>query len=74
MNTTKVSDLTVDELFALIRQAIKEALHEEDNAQSMETDTLGWPVGFFERTYGAFADNPIERPEQLSLETREELE
>jgi hypothetical protein len=27
----------------------------------METpvDELGWPLGFFERTYGALADDPI---------------
>lgn len=72
MNTTKVSDLTVEELLSLIRMAIKEALHEEKQLQ--ETDELGWPIGFFDRTYGAFADNPLERPEQLPLETRDLLE
>jgi hypothetical protein len=33
--------------------------------QPLETqpvDDLGWPLGFFERTYGALADDPIERP------------
>ena len=25
-------------------------------------DELGWPIGFFDRTYGALADDPIERP------------
>jgi hypothetical protein len=39
-----------------------------------ETDSLGWPVGFFDRTYGALADDPIERPEQLPLEDREDVE
>lgn len=72
MNITKVSDLTVDELFSLIRRAVKEVL-EEQETPSIETDELGWPVGFFDRTYGAFADNPIERPEQPPLEMREEL-
>jgi hypothetical protein len=24
-------------------------------------DALGWPIGFFDRTYGALADDPIER-------------
>lgn len=28
-------------------------------------DEMGWPVGFFDRTYGALADDPIERPPQL---------
>jgi len=34
-------------------------------------DELGWPLGFFERTYGALADTPLERPPDLPLETRE---
>ncbi len=37
-------------------------------------DDNGWPLGFFDRTYGALADDPIERPEQLPLEEREEIE
>lgn len=37
-------------------------------------DDNGWPIGFFDRTYGALADDPIERPEQLPLEEREEIE
>lgn len=28
--------------------------------QQQEVDELGWPIGFFERTYGALADDPIE--------------
>lgn len=38
------------------------------------TDALGWPEGFFERTYGALADDPIERPPQLPLSERDEIE
>jgi hypothetical protein len=37
-------------------------------------DDNGWPVGFFDRTYGALADDPIIRPPQLPLEVREPLE
>ena len=37
-------------------------------------DALGWPVGFFDRTYGALADDPLERPPQLPLEERDALE
>jgi hypothetical protein len=32
-----------------------------------------WPAGYFEETYGSFADEPLERPEQGSFEEREEL-
>ena len=37
-------------------------------------DALGWPIGFFDRTYGALADDPIERPPQLPLEERDPIE
>ena len=30
----------------------------------MQTDELGWPLGFFEETYGSLADDPIERGPQ----------
>jgi hypothetical protein len=39
-----------------------------------EVDELGWPIGFFDRTYGALADDPIERPPQPPLEKRDEIE
>lgn len=39
-----------------------------------KTDTAeDWP-SFVERMYGALADDPIERPAQLPLETRDEIE
>lgn len=38
------------------------------------TDSNGWPLGFFERTYGILADDPIERPDQPPLEARDNLE
>jgi hypothetical protein len=34
----------------------------------------GWPPGFFERTYGSLADDPIERPPQGDYEVRDEIE
>ena len=39
-----------------------------------ETDANGWPIGFFERTYGCFRDNPIEREYEGDFEVRDELE
>jgi hypothetical protein len=33
----------------------------------------GWPEGFLERTYGSFADDPLERPPQGEYEERDEL-
>ena len=36
-------------------------------------DELGWPVGFFEETFGSLADDPIERPPQGEYEVRDEM-
>ena len=43
-------------------------------AEPQAVDENGWPIGFFERTYGALADDPIERPPQLPLEERDPIE
>ena len=34
--------------------------------------TNGWPKDYFEKTAGALADEPLERPPQLPFERREE--
>ena len=39
-----------------------------------DVDENGWPIGFFDRTYGALADDPLEEIEQLPVEQREEIE
>jgi hypothetical protein len=33
----------------------------------------GWPPGFFERTYGSLANDPIERPSQGEFEERDPI-
>ena len=43
-------------------------------AEPPAVDENGWPIGFFDRTYGALADDPIERPPQLPLEERDPIE
>lgn len=35
--------------------------------EELDVDDLGWPVGFFDRTYGALADDPIDRPADYPL-------
>lgn len=35
--------------------------------------TLGWPAGFFEQTYGSFSDLPLVREPQGDYEIREEF-
>lgn len=37
-------------------------------------DAMGYPIGFFERLDAIEADDLIERPAQLPLETRDEVE
>jgi hypothetical protein len=37
-------------------------------------ESLGWPKGYFEQTYGSFRDEPLFREDQGEYEKREELE
>lgn len=37
-------------------------------------DEMGYPVGYFEDTYGMFADDPIARNQPLQTDMRDELE
>jgi len=39
-----------------------------------DVDDLGWPMGFFDRTYGVLAGDPIERPANFPLDVRDEIE
>ena len=39
-----------------------------------ETDAKDWPIGFFERTAGCCADNPLVREYEGDYEVRYELE
>ncbi|MCA0455396.1 MAG: hypothetical protein LCI00_15570 [Chloroflexi bacterium] len=48
----------------VVMQAVSEAT----------VDALGWPVGFFDRTYGALVDDPLERPADLTWSTRDDVE
>ena len=38
------------------------------------TDTMGYPIGYFEETYGSFTDDPLERNQPLLPDVRDELE
>ena len=41
--------------------------------QPLPRERRGWPQGFIDETYGAFAEQPIERGHQGSIEEREAL-
>lgn len=40
-----------------------EALLVLQPTQPEKVDAMGYPIGYFERTYGSFADDPLERGE-----------
>jgi len=59
---------TASLLEKVIQDAVELARRETPVQQ---TDDLGYPIGYFEATAGSFADEPLERPANLPLETRE---
>ena len=54
-------------------EVIIRALDDSTNSKIKETDANGWPIGFFERTFGSIPDLP-ERESQGEYEERESLE
>lgn len=51
-------------------------LNEKPHAEVTEqqTDEMGYPIGYFEETYGSMADDPIERNQPLYPDVRDEIE
>jgi len=49
----------------------KVAMGEPPRLAITETDSKGYPVGYFEATEGSFANEPLECPADLPLEKRE---
>jgi hypothetical protein len=41
--------------------------------QPVSNSLRAWPEDFFEQTYGAFAEHPLERPAQGEFDARETL-
>jgi hypothetical protein len=37
-------------------------------------DEMGYPVGYFDATYGSLADDPIERNQPTTFDVRDEIE
>jgi prevent-host-death family protein len=48
--------------------------YEQYEALVARAESQGWPRGYFEQTYGALADDPIERAAQGEYEEREALQ
>ena len=64
-------ELTHEDKVRLIEH-LRLELEREQLSQAPEA--RGWPPGFFERTYGSLADDPIERPPQGDYEVRDVIE
>jgi hypothetical protein len=52
-----------------VRDAL--ALAKRRAADGRAIDALGYPAGYFEATAGSFADEPLEAPNELPMQTRE---
>ena len=46
--------------------------HGDHNGNGLKPISSAWPEKYFERTAGAFAGEPLERPPQLPFEKRED--
>jgi len=61
------------ETATLLESAVRDALAlaERRSAPLEARDPLGYPAGYFEATAGSFANEPLDAPADLPLETRE---
>jgi hypothetical protein len=61
------------ETAVLLQRAVRDALAlAERRAKDTEArDAFGYPAGYFEATAGSFVNEPLERPVELPIETRE---
>ena len=58
---------------SLLEQTVRDAVALASKRVSgrEDTDALGYPLGYFEATAGCFEGEPLQRPPDLPLETRE---
>jgi hypothetical protein len=61
---------TAELLERTVRDAL--ALAERSAPDGGATGALGYPPGYFEATSGSFANEPLEAPQEIPMETREE--
>lgn len=61
------------ETATLLERTVRDALAlaEHRAADSATRDALGYPVGYFEATSGSFANEPLEAPPELPVQSRE---
>jgi len=61
------------ETAVLLERTVRDALAlaERRAADRGAIDALGYSAGYFEATAGSFANEPLEAPEELPMQTRE---
>ncbi len=58
-----------------LEQAVRELLRRTEIKSPWDgvpKDAMGYPVGYFEQTAGAFANEPFDEPEELPMQIRED--
>jgi hypothetical protein len=55
-------------------EVVVEVREPATTSTSSGPESLGWPKGYFEETYGSFRDEPLFRADQGEYEKREELD
>ena len=58
----------------LADQEIEIVLVMQSAVDVLPRDKMGYPIGYFEATYGSFADDPLAREQLIDADTRDELE
>ncbi len=56
----------------LLEQAVRNSLElaQRRANESQPLDELGYPLGYFAETAGSFENDPLERPQELTMEIR----
>ena len=67
------ADTEGTEIETWLLNTVRGALSDKPSEEKHEDveDANGWPGGFFERTYGCLAEDPLKRLPQVEPETRE---
>lgn len=50
-----------------VREVIERETEREETGEEEAVDALGWPIGFFEETYGSMADDPMDEIDNSKL-------
>jgi len=70
---TSPEEVIITAIKILVTQESVHQSHLEQLAQVKTPEELGWPSGFFERTYGSCQDDPIVIDSEGTFEEREEI-